>query len=83
MCSLVQSVLCNSGDKQILSFLMGQGELSVAELVKTATWSNWHELYYSARAAQRSLLPCAVSFLLPLFLWNKLLWMANYHRGRI
>lgn len=81
LCSLLQRVPCNSGDEQVL---MGQVELSVPELVQSVTGSNWHELYYGARAARRSLVPCVVSlsYLLPLFLWNKLLWMVSCHRGR-
>lgn len=77
--SLGQSGLCCLSDKQIPSFLMGQVGLSVPELAESVTGSNRHRLFYGARAAQRSLLSCEVSSscALPLFLWNKLLWMVS------
>lgn len=77
--SLGQGGLCCLSDKQIPSFLMGQVGLSVPELAESVTGSNRHRLFYGARATQRSLLSCEVSLscALPLFLWNKLLWMVS------
>lgn len=79
MSSLGQSGLCSLSDKKIPSFLMGQAGLSVPELAESVTGSNRHRLFYGARATQQSLLSCAESLScpLPLFLWNKLLWMVS------
>lgn len=79
-----QSGLCSLSDKQIPSLLMAQAGLSVPELAGSVTGSNRHRLFHGAKAALPSLLSCvgSLSWALPLFPWNELLWVVSWHRGR-